>query len=222
MAVQIQGSKSLNAGQETASGNLLSRPIWPHVAGNGAYRVSQSSSTLAVGLAADAVIAALRWTHASKICLLTRLRVEAYTLTAPTVAQQFGVDAVVGRSYSASHTGGTAVSFSGNNLKKRTSYASSQMGDIRMATTAALGGGTVTADANAVGATSRWELVGAATVQHIPLALDLDWREIVGHPLILVQNEGILIRNTILTANTMTYTATVSWEWLEVDTLDVS
>jgi len=222
MAVQIQGNKGLNVGQETASGNLLSRPIWPHVAGNGAYRVSMVASTIAVGITAGAVIAALRWTHASKFCLVTRIRAKMYTLLAPTVAQQWGVDAVIGRSYTASHTGGTAVNFSGNNVKKRTSYASSQMGDMRMITTAALGGGTVTADADPIGRASRFELAGAATVQHLPVIMDLDWRDIVSHPPILVQNEGILIRNTDLTANTMTYTGVITFEWLELDTLDVS
>jgi hypothetical protein len=222
MAVQIQGNKSLNAGQETASGNLLSRPIWPYVGSNGGYSVSMVGGTIAVGIAAGAVIAALRWTHASKICLVTRIRAQMYTLTPPTTAQSWGIDAVIGRSYTASHTGGTAVNFSGNNVKKRTSYASSQMGDMRMITSAALGGGTVTADADPIGRSSRWELVGAATVQHVPVVMDLDWRDIVSHPPILVQNEGILIRNTDLTANTMTYTGVVTFEWLELDTLDVS
>lgn len=221
MAVQIQGNKALIAGQESETGNLLARPIWPNIGSNGAYRIGMVTGIISVGIAAGAIIAAARWTHASKLCVLTKVHVQGFTITPPTTAQAWGFDAVIGRSYTANHTGGTAISLSGNNTKKRTSHATSSFGDMRIAGTAALGGGTVTLDNDPLGAARRWELVGAATVQHLPVILDLDWRDIVSHPIILAQDEGILIRNSLLTAATMTYQAIVSLEWLEVDTLDV-
>jgi hypothetical protein len=220
MAVQVQGDKSLNAKQETSSGVLLARPIWPTIGSNGAYHLSATTGIIAVGIAANGIIGAFRWTHATKLALIRRIRVNATTITAPTTAQSWGVNAVVGRSYSASHTGGTALTLTGNEFKKRTSHASTQAGDIRIATTAALGGGTVTADAIPFMSKLMWELVGAATVQRNNLDVEREFTAAGEFPLVLAQNEGILIRNSVLTGATMTYTAVVEIEWLEVDQLD--
>jgi len=109
----------------------------------------------------------------------------------------------------------------GNAFKKRTSHASTQAGDIRIATTAALGGGTVTADAISLVNESQWELVGAATVPRTRLDMAYELNDSANHPIILGQNEGILLRNVTLTAATMVYTAIIELEWLEVDQLDV-
>jgi len=221
MAVQVQGDKSLNAKQETGSGILLTRESWPNLGSNGAYALSMKTGLIAVGIAANGLIGAFRWTHASKLALIRQIRMQAFPTTSPTTAQQWGLNAVIGRVYTASHTGGTALTLTGNEFKKRTSYASTQAGDIRIATTAALGGGTVTPDAMPFVEQIKWELVGAATVQRNLIDIELDMRDAGKHPIILAQNEGILFRNSILTAATMVYTAIIQLEWLEVDQLDV-
>lgn len=221
MAVQVQGNKSLNAAQETASGVLLSRPIWPTIGTNGAYILSARTGLIAVAIAANGLIGAFRWTHATKLALIRRLVLQATITTGPTAAQEWGLDAVIGRGYTASHTGGTGLTLTGNAFKKRTNHASTQAGDIRIATTAALGGGTVTADAIAIMEQSRWELLAGAAVPRTFIDIDLDLRHAGEHPIILAQNEGILFRNTVLTGGTMVYRAFIGIEWLEVDQLDV-
>ena len=221
MAVQVQGDKSLNAKQETGSGILLTRESWPNLGSNGAYALSMKTGLIAVGIAANGLIGAFRWTHASKLALIRRIRINAIPLTAPTTAQEWGVNAVVGRSYTANHTGGTALTLTGNEFKKRTNHASTQAGDIRIATTAALGGGTVTADAIPFMHKTVWELVAAATVQRNNLEIEREFTAAGEHPIVLAQNEGVLFRNSVLTAATMTYTAIIEIEWLEVDQLDV-
>lgn len=221
MAIQIQGDKSLAAKQETVSGVMLTRGIWPGVGSNGAYRLAAKTGLIAVGIAASGIVGAFRWTHASKLALIRRIRILGTITTAPTTAQEWGLDVIIGRNYTASHTGGTGLSLTGDAFKKRTNYASTQFGDIRIATTAALGGGTVTADITPILEQSKWELAAAATVPRSFLDIEYDATQHGQHPIILAENEGILIRNTILTGATMVYRAFIQVDWLEVDQLDV-
>jgi hypothetical protein len=97
--------------------------------------------------------------------------------------------------------------------KLRTSMASSLLTDMRIATTAALTSGTRTLDAAAIGAASCAvpAVAGSKLLEFIPL-----WDARPGeHPIVLAQNEGLLIVPTSVPA-TGTWSFSVKADWAEV------
>lgn len=203
----IEGDPTLKA--------LKVAPRWPEA--DGFYFHSSRSGALA-GAAAASVVWAARWTHATKLCVFDLFRVRAMPTTPFTAAQEWGFDAVVGRSYSAAHTGGTQFT---TFPKKRTSYPTANMAEIRMATTAALGGGTVTADASEFASDMAWELVAAATVARSRVAFEKDYTSGADSPIILAQNEGILVRPVVTLGAGGVVRLVVEVAWHECDSADI-
>lgn len=201
------------------------KPI-PHGA-NGHYAYASKTGTLAAALAAGAVIFAFRWTHASVLAVITRMVVRCQPNVAFTAAgANLSLAAYFGRSYSASHTGGTAATKTGNEMKRRTSFATTKVGDIRIATTAALAGGTITADTQPFiyGGPGRPNFTNAAAgTEHIfnqnPVGAinyvpDINRGE---YPIVLAQNEGIVLKNEVVWPAAGTAEVAVEVSWAEVD-----
>lgn len=185
--------------------------------GDGWY-FHQSTSGALAGAAAASVVWAFRWTHATKAAVIEFLRVRALPTTPFTAAQAWGFDAVVGRGYTVAHTGGTQYLPSGaGGWKKRTSYTASNVSEIRMATTAALGGGTVTPDASPFLADWAWELVAGATVARSKIVAEKDYTNSIDAPTILVANEGILVRPTDTLGAGGVVRLGVEIAWREID-----
>jgi hypothetical protein len=187
--------------------------------GDGFY-VSSTRSGLLAGAAAGSVCWAARWTHATKVCVVDFLRIRALITTPFTAAQAWGFEAVVGRGYTASHVGGTQFlpsADSNNAFKRKTSYPTSNMGEIRMATTAAFTGGTVTADTSPFTNDFAWELVAGATVPRSKIYCEKDYGDGAASPLYLVTNEGILVRPTATLGAGGTVQLSVEVAWHEVD-----
>jgi hypothetical protein len=192
----------------------------------GHYQLSVVSGTLAAALAANAVVFSARWGDATRLALITRLRCRFLPLTpftAATLTDHTSFDAVVGRSFSANHTGGTALTLTGNSFKLRATMGSTLFSDIRMATTAALGGGTITLDphpfAQSLRKGNRVNPAAATeeTIQPTADGLNLDYYTGDGcHPLCLAQNEGIVIRNRTVWPAAGTGILLVEMGWAEV------
>lgn len=209
------GGTPFNIEGDTTLKAIKVAPRWPEA--DGFYFHSSRSGALA-GAAAASVVWAFRWAHATKLCIIDLLRVRAMPTTPFTAAQEWGFDAVIGRTYSASHTGGTQyLPSQAGGFKKRASYPTSNITEIRMATTAALGGGTVTADASEFISDLAWELVAAATVARSRVAWEKDYTDGVDSPIILVQNEGILVRPIITLGAGGVVRLVVEIAWHEVD-----
>lgn len=203
----IEGDPTLKA--------LKVAPRWPEA--DGFYFHSSRSGALA-GATAASVVWAIRWAHATKLLVIDLFRVRAMPTTPFTAAQEWGFDAIVGRSYSAAHTGGTQfLPASTGGFKKRASYPASNINEIRMATTAALGGGTVTADASEFASDMAWELVAAATVARSRVAFEKDYTSGADSPIILVQNEGLLVRPLVTLGAGGVVRLAVELAWHEVD-----
>lgn len=169
--------------------------------------VAKRTGTMAAALAANAVIWSFRWGDGTLLALLMRLRVMFQTLTVFTAHQEVSFEAYVGRSFSASHTGGTAATLTTNSGKKRTSLTTSKIatnGDWRIASTAALGGGTVTLDNDpfTVGLGSPNVVNAAAGTAYSPYNRpEIDyhaWTSDGRHPHVFAQNEGAVIRNGVV------------------------
>ena len=189
----------------------------------GSYRVSVVSGTLAAALAAGAVVFSARWGDATRIAVVTSLRTRFQPLTpftAATLTDHTSFNAFVGRTFTASHTGGTGLTLTGNNNKMRTSMGSSLFTDMRMATTAALGGGTVTLDsqpfAQSIRKGNRVNPAAATeeTIQPTTDGLNVDFSVSNGEtPLVLVQNEGVVVTNRTVwpAAGTGILLAEIAW-----------
>lgn len=192
----------------------------------GHYRLSVVSGTMAAALAASAVVFSARWGDATRFAKITRLRTRFQPLTpftAATLTDHTSLDAFIGRTFTAAHTGGTALTLTGSSFKMRASMGSTLFTDLRMATTAALGGGTVTLDphpiaqsirkGNRVNPAAATEETIQPTADGLNLEIDMAGGE---HPIILTQNEGIVIRNRTVWPAAGTGIILVEMAWAEL------
>lgn len=192
----------------------------------GHYRFSVVTGTLAAALAANAVVFSAQWTHATRLAVITGFRTRFLPLTpftAATLTDHTSFDAFVGRTFTAAHTGGTALTLTGNSLKVRASMAATTFADLRIATTAALGGGTVTLDPHPFAQSLRKgnRINPAAATEEVIMptmdGLNVDFRSGDGeHPLLLAQNEGIVVRNRTVWPVAGTGILLVEMTWGEV------
>jgi len=184
----------------------------------GAFAWGGFTGILGAALGANSEIFQFRWVSPSVLAVVRRVRISACVSTtffAAGVPVQ--VDMAKATAWSAQGTGGTGVSM-GTTAKRRTLLASSVLGDndMRIATTAALGAGTKTLEANSLSTLAvTGPTAGDGTI--IPPGTAI-WEAHVGSgelPLILGTNEGFVIRSVAVPA-TGTWTASVRVEWAEV------
>lgn len=231
MAIQIQGNGGVVAevdGSTFRAARVAARPI--DYGAFGHYRMQAVTGTLAAALAAGTASAghvfAFRWGDATRICVVTKFKTRFLPLTpftAATLTDHTSFDAFICRSYTASHAGGTALTPTSNNQKMRTSMGASLLTDARISTTAALTNGTETFDAqafaqslrkgNRVNPTAATEEVIMPTVDALDLDLDMSSGD---HPIVLAQNEGIVVRNRTVWPAAGTGILSVSIAWAEL------
>lgn len=215
MSVFVKGAADFQIGQDSNSG-FLNRPKWPKGPG---YQYAFTGGH-GIGTQTGEMIFNCRWAHPTKICVFKRIRLHVIEGANVGTAQTLGYDVTVGRNYLTEQFIGNIIRLSQNRTKKKTSYPSSQMRLITNATTngTTIGAG-VTLDSNSLGrAHGRILAIGGDTP--FDLELDLDWRQIIPHAVILRQHEGIFIRVFPSAANAPIMKHTVMLEWLEVDSLD--
>jgi hypothetical protein len=231
MAVQIQGNAGVVAevdGTTFRAMRGVARPIDHGALGH--YRIQSTTGTLAAALAAGTATAghvfAFRWGDATRFAVITKLKTRFLPLTlftAATLTDATSFDAFIVRSYSVSHGGGTALTPTGNNAKMRANMGTSLVTDVRISTTAALTNGTETFDAfpfaQSIRKANRVNPT-AATEETIPPQFDgmeMDFDMGGGdHPIVLAQNEGIVIRNRTVWPAAGTGILTVLIAWAEV------
>lgn len=205
MAIQVQGNSGTVAeidGSIFRALRTTSRPTDYGVLGH--YQVAPLSGAVAAGLAANSEILQFRWTDATRFGVLLGLRLTGVRATTAFVAGVIDFTATIARAWTAAGTGGTTLSLLGNAGKMRTSMGSAIVGEIRVITTAALGAGTKTLDAVEIGRITTHSSggVGSATpiIGSIFLPIyDLLSADAAGgqHPLVLAQNEGVVVRATV-------------------------
>lgn len=220
MAVQLLDSAGTNKVGIDAGNALKITQRPPYVGANGAYRTCGLSgliTTIAAGTGSAGHLFSFRWSHATKFCVVTKLRAKWTTVAGFTAAQEVGMDAYVARSYTADHGGGTALTLTGNNAKKLVSHGTMNVPSIRIASTTALTGSSFTLDAHPIAYGGFSELAAGAAVPKGFFQLDVVEETTSGHPLILSTNEGLVIRNTILMGAGGTARVGVEIDWLEVD-----
>lgn len=227
MAIQLQGFGGSLAeidGTVFRAMRTIGRPIDYGTLGH--YKASVITGAIAAGAGADSEIAQFRWTDATRLAVITRVTLDGMIATTAFAAGQIRVYATVARSFSAAGTGGGTVTLSGNNQKLRASMGTSlfnSSGEIRVATTAALGAGTKTFDGAPVGQINSHSAqfgiaapvigwVGPACGPNVDLVnVDIASGEM---PIVLAQNEGLIVRATV--PGTGVWTQGITFRWAEV------
>lgn len=233
MSIQVQDNNGVVLGAGGSTFRALKTQAMPLDYGSlGHYRIQSVTGTLAAALAAGSGTAghvfAFRWGDATRLCVITKLKTRFLPLTpftAATLTDHTSFDAFIVRSYTASHTGGTALTPTGNNNKMRTSMGTSLATDVRIATTAALTAGTHTFDAfpfaQSIRKGNRVNPAAATEETIMPQADGMEMEFDMGggdHPITLAQNEGIVIRNRTVwpAAGTGILTVQIAWAELSV------
>lgn len=228
----LGGTGLLAVDTATDAARVQDRPI--DVGSLGAYQISYTSGTMAAGLGAAAPIFSVRWGDATRTMLVRRLAFMAQNAGTAFTAGLTTFDMIVARAFTVSDTGGAAVVLTTNQAKKRTSFGSSLVTDMRGSTTATLSAGTRTLDTlpmvtafGAVQATATnfvffpadngpmTAAAIAATGNYGACPADL-WYPEIGNswPLVLVQNEGFIVRATVPATGTWRFS--IQLEWAEV------
>jgi hypothetical protein len=216
MAV-IEGGVSLalaGVGMETASPlHVALKPI-PYDA-LGHYRTALRINSTAAQ-AANSRILTLRNTHASNLLIPTRLLLRAIQTAAGT-AQENSLDVYKATGFTVSDTVNTVTPTS--SVMRTTMAAYPGAAEIRHLTltgaAAGMTGGTLTKNAQFI-ATLPYNVAAAINVNAIIGPLEcLDDRH-GGHPLVLAQNEGLVIENRVLNVTSYGITWYLDLAWCEV------
>lgn len=215
----IQGVSSGNGLEIDSDKHVLSNARPPAFGALGYYRQAMVTGAVAATLGAGSTLFSFRWTDATRLCLIQSIRVNAIVSGLITTGVQFDLAAFIARSFTASDTGGTASLPASGQQKLRTSMGNSLAGDVRIAATAALGVGTRTVDAFPIGRIVGFTgtTVGTQVFGSGSDAIPLYFRDNSDHhPIVLAQNEGILVQNPLAGPATGTLTMLVKIEWGEV------
>jgi len=211
--MQTQGVRSRTAVQVGAYKNL-----------HGEKRLSVVSGGLTTVAAATTTaghVFSCRNPDTAKHAVLRYLAIDFNLTTAFGAAQAMGFDVILATGYTASHTGGTAIDMGStlaNSGKTRQADATSLFtaNTTRIGGAGALTAGTHTLHANAMNSCQKW--MGAVGTQIQATFLDArdDGDGAVRSPWVFAQDEGFILRNTILMGAGGVGSLIVTMEWDEV------
>jgi len=214
MAIQIQGNGGAITEVDGTGFRALRTTKRPMDYGAlGSYGVAARTGVMAAGLAANSEIFQLRWTDATRLCVITSVHCSGGGGIVAFAAGVTNLEVLIARAWTVAGSGGTAISLTTNNQKLRSSMGTSLVNDMRVASTAALTAGTKTLDAQPIGSLTSSVTATAGTPLWPPAHL-YEINENDGHPIILAANEGIVVRATV--PATGTWTASLDVTWMEM------
>lgn len=184
-------------------------PLYPQLLGS--YAKALSTGTMAAGLAGAAPIFSLRY-GGPGFAVVKRVTISAGNAGTGFAAGVSNFNLFAARAFTASDTGGTAGTLTGDNGKLRTSFATTRMSDIRVSSTATLTAGTRTLDTDPLGGFVVGTPVTANAALANPGALMLDPKNAGDMPLVLATNEGFVIQATVPATGTWSATVFVEWD----------
>lgn len=207
MAIQLQGNSGtvaeVDATFRTQRVSLRAAELI------GYYSVAGSSGAL-TGVAANGPVWSFRNTG-SNLILLRNIRVSFVTTTAFTAAQGLVYGLLRANSFTVSDSGGTSLFVAGQN-KHRNSFTNiTSAPDIRISAAAALTAGTRTLETNPTSIISGAS-TGLGTAMDDQDLLENDAGD---YPMVLAQNEGVVITNLIAMGAAGVIRLNVSCEYFE-------
>jgi hypothetical protein len=159
----------------------------------GHYRLATTVPLVATQ-AANGTLFSFRWGDATRLCVLQKLRLGILQTPAATATLFERYQMFIARGFSASDSAGTAITLTGNNMKKRTNMGTTLVTDIRKSAAAAgLTVGTRTLDAEPVLELDHAHMITTPNINVVEKQLDTDAGDGV-HPWVFAQNEGFIIR----------------------------
>lgn len=193
MAIQIQGNGGVVAEVDGTTYRALRVTQRPLDAGAfGHYRLS-TTVALVVSQAANGTLFSFRWGDASRVCVIQFIRLQCLQTAAATATIMPSFEVFAARSFTASDSAGTAITLTGNSMKKRTSMGTTLVTDIRKAAVAAgLTVGTRTLDADPILQMPTQQTI--TTPNATLYTSSIDFTDGSDHPLVLQQNEGFIVR----------------------------
>ncbi len=217
MAVQFQGNGGVVAevdGTTFRAVRFTPRPIDHGAFGH--YRLV-TTVALVVTQAANGTLFSFRWGDATRLCVVNKIRLSCMQTAAATATIMPSFEVVLARSFTASDSVGTAVTLTGNNMKKRTSMGTTLVTDIRKAAVAAgLTAGTRTLDADAIIQLPTNQSITTPNPNLYVAELEPGVSD-GNHPLVLAQNEGFIVRGpTVVFGAAGTANLVVDVSWAEV------
>ena len=216
MAIQVQGNGGVVLEVDGTTFRSERAVAMPKEYGAfGHYRLS-TTVALVVTQAANGTLFSFRWGDATRICALTKLRLTCLQTAAATATIMPTFEAFIARSFSASDSVGTAITLTGNNLKKRTSMGTTLVTDIRKSAVAAgLTVGTRTLDADAILQLPTQQTITTPNGTLYTQDLDIDISD-SNHPYVFATNEGFIIRGpTVVFGAAGTANLVVDVAWIE-------
>lgn len=190
--------------------------IIPVTAGlTGSYAKGLASGTMAAGLAANAPVFSLRY-GGTGFAVIKRVTVSAGNAGTAFAAGVANFSLYDARAFTASDSGGTAATLTGNNGKLKTSFATTAVSDIRISSTATLTAGTRTLDTDPLGAVVVPISTTASSVMASSGTVLMDPKNAGDYPLVLATNEGFVIQATVPATGTWSFSVFVEWDEYQV------
>lgn len=191
MAIQLLGSDNTTIPVVEAGHKALATTIKPNKA-LGWFRAGAISTTTST-LAAGSHIFQLRNGSASNLIIVRNVSVSAVATTGFTAAQLFDVGLAFARAWTVDGSAGQAFAFTGSQNLLRTSMQAPAAVSARLCSGAGLTPGTLTTDTNDLAVLQAW--VPATTAQTIwPVTPIFNFDDSGGYPIVLAQNEGLILR----------------------------
>jgi hypothetical protein len=216
MAILIQGSSGIFCEVDSTwkALRVTTRPL-DHGSG-GYYRISQQTGAL-TGLSGATPVHAFRNNSATLNVVVWWYKWTWVVTTAYGAAQLQDHALYIARSWSSNYGGGSAATLTGNNQKKRTAHATCtaiQNGDCRISTTAALTGTpTITLDSQPIIYRQGWAgAIGASLGDWSGVDFEMEQE----HPLVLAQNEGLVLQSVTAMGATGVIKLGVEIAWTEL------
>lgn len=222
MAVKLVGTTSTTEVDSSTDKALFVQVRPPAFGALGAYSKALTSGLIVATGSANAVIWSMRWTDATRFCLVERVRVGACVTGTITTAVPYNLSLYFSGSYTVSPTTsiGTTATLTGRNGKRRTNMGTTLLGGMWVLGTAAAGltGQTLTNDTDPLAtiAGGTGTAIGTQIFGSNPGSLWDSTSESGSHPLVLAQNEGITIQAPLAGPATGTFQVSVAVDWMEV------
>lgn len=216
MAIQIQGNSGIVAEVEGTTFRAQRVVLKPLDYGSlGSYRLSTTVG-LVVSQAANGTLFSFRWADASRLCVITFIRIACLQTSAATATIMPRFQVFSARNWLTNDSGGTALTLTGNSFKKRTAMATTLVTDIRRSAAAAgLTAGTRTLDSDPILELSTQQTI--TTPNNTRFVESLDFTDGSDMPLVYAQNEGFIVRGpTTIFGAAGTADLTVDVGWTEV------
>lgn len=177
----------------------------------GSYSASHLSGTVAAGISGNSEIFQFRWSDRTRVAMIHSVTLDGLAGSATAFTAGFAkVDLLFARAWTADGSGGTAMTLTGDEAALRTSNATPLVGAIRGSSTAALSAGTKTLDTQPLGL-FPFSIGTVVSAIYVPIPVPLYDERAARHPIIVAQNEGIVVRATVPATGTWQFGVTVRW-----------